>query len=386
VRVRINEQQWEKKRGIGITVARVLFIALLLLLFGACGRPVGEHAEAAAFGGIIPETKGDDVIMAETVPEQPETVCGFGVEPGNEFVVNAAVATIWSAPGRNRPIDEASLASVVDMGKWTAAMTIPDKLWLVGKLETQALYGQRVKAIESAGEWVKVIVLGQSTSRNEEGYPGWMPSSQLTESDVSYLAAACQTAVVKSRTAFLYHDPSGSLPFMELSFNTRLPILKETGKFFAVQTPGDGEKYMLKADALSLQVNEDAGKPTGEQLVETASLFLELPYLWAGISGFGFDCSGFTHAIYGFYGFGIPRDASDQAKSGKAVRRSDLQPGDLMFFAYNNGKGKVHHVGMYAGNGQMIHSPKTESSIEIISIDTPLFVKEYAGARRYLPD
>lgn len=376
-----------KKRGIGITGKRVLWITLiLLLLLAACGRPVVEYAEAATFVGMIPEAKGDDLIMAESAPEQLETVCGFGAEPGKEFVVNAAVATLWSEPGRTRPIDEASLTPIVDMGKWTSDMTIPDKLWLVGKLETQALYGQRVKAIESADGWVKVIVPGQTTSRNVEGYPGWMPGSQLTGSDAAFLAAACPTAAVKSRTAFLYHDPLGTLPFMELSFNTRLPILKDIGDLYAVQTPGDGEKYLLKADSLYVPMNEDAGKPTGEQLVETASMFLGLPYLWAGISGFGFDCSGFTHAIYGFHGIGIPRDASDQAKSGKAVRRSDLQPGDLMFFAYNNGKGKVHHVGMYAGNGQMIHSPKTESSIEIVSIDTPLFAKEYAGARSYLPD
>ncbi|TMV50266.1 NlpC/P60 family protein [Paenibacillus mesophilus] len=370
-----------------MTGAKALFITLILvMLLPACGRPVEEYAEAAIFGEIMPEMKGDGLIMAESEPEHKEAVCGFGAEPGNEYVVNAAVATLWSAPGRNRPMDEASLTPVVDMGKWTSDMTIPDKLWLVGKLETQALYGQRVKTIESAGDWVKVIVPGQSTSRNVEGYPGWMPGSQLIGSDAAYLAAACPMAVVKSRTAFLYHDPSGTMPFLELSFNTRLPILGDVGDFYAVQTPGDGEKYLLKAVAMSVRENEEAGRPTGEQLVETASLFLELPYLWAGVSGFGFDCSGFTHAIYGFHGLGIPRDASDQARSGKPVRRSDLQPGDLMFFAYNDGKGKVHHVGMYAGDGQMIHSPRTESSIEIISIDTPLFVKEYAGARRYLPD
>jgi cell wall-associated NlpC family hydrolase len=324
--------------------------------------------------------------MAESGREQPGIPCGFGAEQGKELVVNSAVATLWSEPGGNRPLDEMSTAAVVDIRSWTAGMTIQDKLWLVGKLETQALYGQRVKVIDTAGDWVKVIVSEQPTSRNEEGYPGWMPLRQLTDSEAAFIPKACPQAVVKAITAFLYDAPAADRPFLELSFNTRLPIVEEIGAYYVVQTPGDGEKYLPKTEAMLAGGNEATVNPTGEHLVDTANLFLGLPYLWAGVSAFGFDCSGFTYSLYGFHGIGIPRDASDQSKSGTAVRRSELRPGDLMFFAYDNGKGRVHHVGMYAGNGQMIHSPKSESSIELTPIDTPYFVKEYAGARRYLPD
>jgi len=55
-----------------------------------------------------------------------------------------------------------------------------------------------------------------------------------------------------------------------------------------------------------------------------------------------------------------------------------------MFFATNNGKGSVHHVSMYIGNGQMMHSPKAGKTVEIISIHTSAYAKEFAGARRYL--
>jgi cell wall-associated NlpC family hydrolase len=324
--------------------------------------------------------------MAESGREQPGIPCGFGAEQGKELVVNSAVATLWSEPGGNRPLDEASVAAVADIRNWTEGMTIQEKLWLVGKLETQALYGQRVKVIDTAGDWVKVIVLGQSTSRNEEGYPGWIPLRQLTDSEAAYHPKSCPQAVVKAKTAYLYDDSAGERPFLELSFNTRLPIVAVVGEYYIVRTPGDGEKHLSKAEAVLAGGNDAPFNTTGEQVVVTASQFLGLPYLWAGVSGFGFDCSGFTYSLYGFHGIGIPRDASDQAKSGTAVRRSELRPGDLLFFAYDNGKGKVHHVGMYAGNGQMIHSPKTESSIELTPIDAPYFVKEYAGARRYLPD
>ncbi|MDF2713562.1 MAG: hypothetical protein K0R28_487 [Paenibacillus sp.] len=385
---------------------RAFWIVLLLTLpLPASGVPVGNgegsissyraelshmpesvrtRDDTESFGGKKPETKGDSPIMAEYGREQPGIACGFGAEQGMELVVNSAVATLWSEPGGNRPLDEASMAAVVDIRNWTAGMTIQEKLWLVGKLETQALYGQKVKVLDTSGDWVKVIVLGQPTSRNGEGYPGWMPLRQLTDSEAAFLPEACPQAVVKAKTAFLYDDPAAERPFLELSFNTRLPIVEETGDYYIVQTPGDGEKYLSKTEASPAGVNE--ANPTGEQLVDTASLFLGLPYLWAGVSGFGFDCSGFTYSLYGFHGIGIPRDASDQATSGTAVRRAEIRPGDLIFFAYDNGKGKVHHVGMYVGNGQMIHSPKSESSIELTPIDAPYFVKEYAGARRYLPD
>lgn len=390
-----------------IKVCAFWIVLLLTLPLPACGVPIGSgegaissyraelshmpesartRDDTESFGGKEPETKEDSPIMAESGREQPGIACGFGAEQGMDLVVNSAVATLWSEPGVNRSMDEASVASVVDIRKWTAEMTIQDKLWLVGKLETQALYGQRVKVIDTAGDWVKVIVLGQPTSRNGEGYPGWMPLRQLTDSEAAFHPESCPQAVVKAKTAFLYHDPSAERPFLELSFNTRLPIAEEAGDYYIVQTPGDGEKYLSKAEASPARGNDAPANPTGGQLVDTASLFLGLPYLWAGVSGFGYDCSGFTYSLYGFHGIGIPRDASDQAKSGTAVRRSELRPGDLIFFAYDSGKGKVHHVGMYAGNGQMIHSPKSESSIELIPLDAPYFVKEYAGARRYLPD
>jgi cell wall-associated NlpC family hydrolase len=114
-------------------------------------------------------------------------------------------------------------------------------------------------------------------------------------------------------------------------------------------------------------------------------MFLGLPYLWAGNSAYGFDCSGFTYTIYKYYGILLPRDATDQIHKGTFIYKSQLQPGDLLFFATNKGKGNIHHVSMYVGNGKMIQAPRAGKSIEIISINTSPYKEEYAGARRYLP-
>ena len=74
-----------------------------------------------------------------------------------------------------------------------------------------------------------------------------------------------------------------------------------------------------------------------------------------------------------------------QATHGTAVNKDDLQKGDLLFFAYEQGKGSVHHVGMYIGDGKMIHAPNPASAVEIIDVfESKHWSSEYAGARRYL--
>jgi gamma-D-glutamyl-L-lysine dipeptidyl-peptidase len=110
-------------------------------------------------------------------------------------------------------------------------------------------------------------------------------------------------------------------------------------------------------------------------------MFNGLPYLWAGRSGFGFDCSGLTSLHYRVRGVIIPRDADAQARRGTAVSVRALRPGDLLFYAT---RGLVHHVSIYAGGGRMVHAPKTGSTVQTIAVSTPGYAREYVGARRYL--
>src|SRR5690606_4768414 len=104
-------------------------------------------------------------------------------------------------------------------------------------------------------------------------------------------------------------------------------------------TPSDGYKLISSKSISVTHLEQEIKSPTVEDLVTTAKLFLGLPYVWAGTSGFGFDCSGFTYTIYKAHGITIPRDSSVQAIQGIPVKKEDLQKGDLLFFANNNGKG-----------------------------------------------
>ncbi|RXT04317.1 C40 family peptidase [Ammoniphilus sp. CFH 90114] len=305
---------------------------------------------------------------------------------GDTYYVDVAVSTQWTTNGRHlaRDIDAPSLSNPVDLRQWNANMEDSEvRRWLTGKLETQAVYGSKVVVLQEAGDWVQVAVEGQPTPRHNLGYPGWMPKAQLTDDDRLDGMADKPFIMVTSNTAWLYDGRALNDPFMEISFNTRLPVMKDFGDVVMVATPDDGNKFISKEDVAVYQTEADFPEATPEKLIETAKQFLGLRYLWAGVSGFGFDCSGFTHTIHKAYGITIPRDSSVQAKHGKEIEKDAIEPGDLLFFARNNGTGSVHHVSMYIGDGLMIHAPNASKNVEIIPLDTPGYINEFSGARRY---
>ncbi|MFE1752128.1 C40 family peptidase [Streptomyces anandii] len=114
---------------------------------------------------------------------------------------------------------------------------------------------------------------------------------------------------------------------------------------------------------------------------------LGTPYLWGGEGtpeqGGRFDCSGLTQAAYGSAGITLPRVANDQYNAGPHPKRSELLPGDLVFFSDDLTNSRaIRHVGIYVGGGYMIDAPRTGAVIRFDPIDTP----DYFGATRVTED
>lgn len=297
--------------------------------------------------------------------------------------VCVSVATLWVEPGLTRLVDRPALANPADPARWVADMSVAQKRWLVGRLETQALYGQRVYLLDTSGGWSKIAVPSQPTPRNSWGYPGWVPTRQLTSvPPVLAPSAGERMAIVRRRTVWLWETAELSRRVLKVSYGTRLAATSWTTTSVEVVTL-EGSHLFVRRSAVALHA---PGEPwptvTGARLVRQARRFAGLQYLWAGTAGFGFDCSGLTYAVHWALGTTIPRDAGPQGARGtKIPTRSALLPGDLVFF--RNATGRIHHVGMYIGGGRMIHSPHTGAPVRTASIYVEPYFGEFAGGRRY---
>ncbi|HEY0506633.1 MAG TPA: C40 family peptidase [Blastococcus sp.] len=150
-------------------------------------------------------------------------------------------------------------------------------------------------------------------------------------------------------------------------------------------------KYQSQYDALTAPQREQvdtahAGAalavPTGvlapsgaaQAAVDAALAQVGDPYVWGASGPNAFDCSGLTQYAYSVAGASLPHSSSSQARMGTPVSRSELQPGDLVFF-YS----PVSHVGMYIGNGQMVHASTAGKPVQVVSLDS---LGSYNSARR----
>lgn len=299
-----------------------------------------------------------------------------------EWLCSVKVATVWTDPASARELDTPGTSNPVLLAEWLEALTYKERLALCdeNRIQTQLLYGEPVLVEKIEGEWAKIIAMWQPSKKDTRGYPGWVPIKQLQKSTYVDSIGFARVSSVKVQL----WDKEGN-PLLVIPFNTILPIIAEDKSAFTVQTP-HGEARLLKEHAEFATSMEQYPKRAAEEAVTLGERYLDLLYLWGGMSPYGYDCSGFTYNMLKACGYLIPRDAGDQAVSGEEVSLHDpsaWKKGDLLFFANDEGTGPVRHVGFYYGNGQLLHSPSTGKTVEILTLEGSKLEKEICAVRRF---
>lgn len=197
---------------------------------------------------------------------------------------------------------------------------------------SQVLFGEHFEILEKLKQWFKIRL-------RYDNYEGWIDSKQcqiISESDFSEISNSAQ---------ILNHD---LVEYVTTKDDSLIPI-----------TIGASLSF-LNFEGINKNNFEFEGlKVTGikpkSDLIKTAFMYLNAPYLWGGKTPFGIDCSGFTQMVYKLNGYKLLRDASQQSTQGEALSFiEESEPGDLAFF--DNEEGKIIHVGIIMKDNYIIHA------------------------------
>ncbi|MBQ9410614.1 MAG: C40 family peptidase [Bacteroidales bacterium] len=226
------------------------------------------------------------------------------------------------------------------------------------EMVSQALLGTPVHIIGSSDSkpypWPEI--------ETPDGYTGWVHYAVVTRMTFDQYHAwnAAPKAVVTALTGVVYAKSSTrSATVSDVVAGDRLKLIKKRGSWLKVEFPDGRQGWLQRKTAMVEREWRMKLDQSAEAVLESARSMLGFPYIWAGMSPKGTDCSGFVRAVLFMHDIIIPRDAGPQSQVGERIEdRDDLQPGDLVFFGSRrtDGTPRVSHVGFYLGDGKFIHS------------------------------
>ena len=165
--------------------------------------------------------------------------------------------------------------------------------------------------------------------------------------------------------------------------SSKSPIFYRGGNSTGVTVSASalGNTSSSSGSSSSSSTSKPSGSVTGQQIVETAKKYLGVPYVYGGTSPSGFDCSGLVYYVLKTHGITVSRSSAAMYKCGTPISKSDLEPGDLVFFQ-NTYTAGISHVGIYVGNGQFIHSPTRGRVVCFADLHSDYYTEHYYGAIR----
>ncbi len=226
------------------------------------------------------------------------------------------------------------------------------------ELATQSLLGTCVNVLKKEDSWYLI--------QTPDKYISWVDNDGIelvNEDEQNNWKQAEKVLITAQFTTARKEVDERSETVSDLVAGNILKLVKKIGNFTKVEFP-DGRIGYVKNNHLTNYSNWKKSSVANENtILETASKFMGLPYLWGGTSTKAVDCSGFTKTVFFLNGVILPRDASQQVNVGELVDTKNnfekLQKGDLLFFGRKKSeteKEKVTHVAIYLGNYKYIHA------------------------------
>ena len=243
--------------------------------------------------------------------------------------------------------------------------------------------GGTVTINETQGDWHKISYNGingyvhknyvRITGTAPDSSTGSTPAQSGTIGTVAGMSVRLRAGASLSSQVYGYYNTGA-----------QFTVLGTSGEWVNVKTSSGLVGYMHSA---YIKIGTAGSTPTtggvADQIVATSKLYLGTPYVWAGMSPSGFDCSGFVYYLYKNYGYSLHRVAQDMySYDGVYVDKANLRPGDLVCFGY--GPYSITHVGMYIGNGQFIHSSSGTGYVVITDLSSNYYTRMYVGAKRII--
>jgi cell wall-associated NlpC family hydrolase len=210
------------------------------------------------------------------------------------------------------------------------------------------------------------------------------PSAEQTATATA-VSSLNTTGVVTASRLNMRSGPSTDYSIMHVLWQgNRVKVIGQSNGWYQIKL-SDGRIGWVSSAYLKLDTVVDTRQQKINTVIASAKSLLGTPYVWGGASlaDGGFDCSGFTQYIFGKVGVNLNRISADQATQGTAVSRANIQPGDLIFYSLSD-DGRISHVGLYIGNGMMIHSPKTGDVVKTTDITTSFWETRFMTARRVI--
>lgn len=232
-----------------------------------------------------------------------------------------------------------------------------------------ASYGSTYPALASQDGWFQI---------SYNGTTAWICGSYFAVSPVS---ESNSRGAVKGDVVNIRALPSTSSQVLTtVAQGTTLVVYGEENGWYKVSCQGMmgyiSKDYFAKEGVITA-VKTSAG----QAIADEAMKHVGKAYVYGSTGPNAFDCSGLALYVYRQLGYSLNRTAADQMNNGTPVEKSNLLPGDLVFF-YNRGTSYIGHVGIYIGNNKMVHASTSTTGVIITDLNSGYYVERYAGARR----